>query len=129
MLARGLSLDVAPRPYPQNAAFVIVASTTRVLPIAVGEIRSEIARILKRTYLHKPNLYQRERAILRELQDRGDMYILPPNSGNTMAILDCQYYTRKINTIFAIPVYKIVTCILIEKVYMQANNLIQQCSV
>jgi hypothetical protein len=84
---------------------------------------------LKRTCLHEPSLSQRERAILRELQDRGDIYILPANSGNAMVILDSQYYTLKINNRITIPIYKIATCVLIEQVYMQANNLIQQCSV
>lgn len=108
MLARGLSLDVTPRHNPQTAALVILASATHVVPITVGEIRSETARILKRTYLHKPNLNQRERANLRDLQDRGDIYILPANSGNAMVIPDSQYYTRKINTHIAIPSSKIV---------------------
>jgi hypothetical protein len=64
---------------------VIEVSTTHVLPITLREIRSETARILKKEYPQKPNLNQRERTILRELQDSGDIFILPVN---TMVILD-----------------------------------------
>jgi hypothetical protein len=85
MPASDLSLDVTSRHCPQNAVLVIEVSTTHVLPIILREIRSATARILKGEYLHKSNLNQRERTILGELQNSGDIYILP---ANTMVILN-----------------------------------------
>jgi hypothetical protein len=107
VLSKGLNFAPSPKSIPYTDIIGGVEQAINKIPReAADDIRSEIAMVLKRAVVPKPNLTWRERNAIHSLRKNEDLAILPADKGNATVVMTRMDYHKKIEEILQDNAYR-----------------------
>ena len=100
VLRKGLNFAVTPKSLPTEEIITSTEMACKNLDrLTAASLRSEVARVVKRTPPPKPNVTREELQALQDLQKDDSIMILPADKGRATVVLDKGDYNSKVETI------------------------------
>lgn len=102
LLRRGLNFAVTPKHFPTEDIITSTELACKNLnAMTAANLRSEVARVVKKRKNLKPNVPLEEIKALQELKKQDDIMILPADKGKATVILDKSDYENKIQNLLS----------------------------
>ena len=102
LLRRGLNFAVTPKHFPTEDIITSTELACKNLDATTAaNLRSEVARVVKKRKNLKPNVPLEEIKALQELKKQDDIMILPADKGKATVILDKSDYENKIQNLLS----------------------------